>query len=1060
MSDTAHAVSGYCGTSMASPVVSGAVAVWAERYIQEFAVNPSPALVKAVFTAAAQDLVGNANADGQTMGHRPDRFQGYGRLDLDLVMNHGLEVFLYDQQTVFTEAGQNWGINVSPVDPDQPMRIMLAWTDAPGHGNGGTTPAWVNNLDLSVSAQNLNYFGNNVGSDGWSASGGLPDERNNLEGVFLSPAQHGGDSVDIMVVATDLAGDALNPWNPGDPSQDFALACYNCLIGDPTFALGTSAPAAEACIPDDDVNEIQRLVNVSAIGPFTDLISLGTSALPAGVDSSIEPEQVNAPAQVSWTLGISNTALPGEYLVELVGSGADISRALPFNLTLFGALDNAPTLQHPAAGATDLVLRPVFAWEPLAGVSGYRIQIAEQSDFSTTLVDAELTEAGFRPDNELEKDGVYYWRVAGANLCGDGDWSPVRSFTTRLDPASSLSDETLSFTLVPNAGAAQGLGLTNTGTGNLTFQVFTDEPGAGRDTHDADLDEDLAVDAFNLPGNGTHETSAFAGNTSRGKVVGFSFDGTVSGISGNATWASDLVLTLTSPDGISYTVGGYETGHPPWDFNGSGSNNNGRYTSTHIGDDIFGESGAEDLGEWQIRFDHSWTNAMNWSSVTITLHKRPPPFCRDDTTPATWLSASPPSGSVAEGQTAIIDVQVDGTGLSAGDYLAYLCMATNDPDAELIAVPIELKVDPLAEPVIDANPVSLALSVLPDNQGTAFLEIGNLGGATLDWSLSAAEPDAEYGRLVSRDELVPLALPRGSSRAGSQPASSGHFEPLIQGAGTLAPIAGNWSEGFDDIATLPDSGWVLNNRSQPVGPVGWFQGNQDTFDAHAGAADSYIAANFLSTIEDGAGTISNWLISPEITLVNGTEIRFWTRTVDDSIGFEDRLQVRLSDSGSSTDVGDSASSVGDFDELLLDINPTYSSTGYPREWTEYVLEVQGLPEATTGRIAFRYFVENAGGQGDNGDYIGIDTFSITQPDLVGCQSPTTLPWLDFDPSSGQTAPGNISQVTVTLDADGLAEGIYEGLLCLESNDPATPLIEIPVLMNVAGDDVFADRFEQ
>ncbi|MDZ7789766.1 MAG: hypothetical protein U5L08_04585 [Xanthomonadales bacterium] len=44
---------------MASPVVSGAIAVWAERYVAETGQQPDrPALVKATFTAAARDLEG------------------------------------------------------------------------------------------------------------------------------------------------------------------------------------------------------------------------------------------------------------------------------------------------------------------------------------------------------------------------------------------------------------------------------------------------------------------------------------------------------------------------------------------------------------------------------------------------------------------------------------------------------------------------------------------------------------------------------------------------------------------------------------------------------------------------------------------------------------------------------------------------------------------------------------------------------------------------------------------------------------------------------------------
>lgn len=218
-----------CGTSMASPVVSGASAVFVEKYRSEHAgATPSPAMIKAAFTAVAKDLQGFNNANGSVMGHRPDRFQGYGRIDLDAVVNTPDPVFSIDQSVLFDTTGASWNKTVVPADPARPVRIMLAWTDAKGHGLGGTTPAWVNNLDLSVNTNAASYLGNVIGSDGWSASGGTADDKNNLEGIFLSPSQL-GDSIDISVLAANIAADALNPYTPAAPAQDFALVCYNCL---------------------------------------------------------------------------------------------------------------------------------------------------------------------------------------------------------------------------------------------------------------------------------------------------------------------------------------------------------------------------------------------------------------------------------------------------------------------------------------------------------------------------------------------------------------------------------------------------------------------------------------------------------------------------------------------------------------------------------------------------------------------------------------------------------------------------------------------------------------
>ena len=108
-------------------------------------------------------------------------------------------------------------------------------------------------------------------------------------------------------------------------------------------------------------------------------------------------------------------------------------------------------------------------------------------------------------------------------------------------------------------------------------------------------------------------------------------------------------------------------------------------------------------------------------------------------------------------------------------------------------------------------------------------------------------------------------------------------------------------------------------------------------------------------------------------------LTFYTRTPD--VGeqlFPDRLQARMSTNGASTNVGTTATDVGDFTNLLLDINPTYDDQ-YPHVWTLFTVTISGVPSGTTGRLAFRYFVEDAGFLGANSNYIGIDRAVYTVP---------------------------------------------------------------------------------
>lgn len=168
-------------------------------------------------------------------------------------------------------------------------------------------------------------------------------------------------------------------------------------------------------------------------------------------------------------------------------------------------------------------------------------------------------------------------------------------------------------------------------------------------------------------------------------------------------------------------------------------------------------------------------------------------------------------------------------------------------------------------------------------------------------------------------------------------------------------------ESFDNLAT---NGWTIINASSPVGTTSWFQGNAGVFNAHSGAPDAYAAANFLSTDPLG-GTISTWLISPEIQFASQI-LSFFTRTdVDPGALFGDGLRVLVSLNGAST-------VLGDFTELF-NINAANAGGAYPDEWMEFIAS---LGATGTGRIAFAYTV----GPNALANYIGLDTVAIFIPE--------------------------------------------------------------------------------
>lgn len=167
------------------------------------------------------------------------------------------------------------------------------------------------------------------------------------------------------------------------------------------------------------------------------------------------------------------------------------------------------------------------------------------------------------------------------------------------------------------------------------------------------------------------------------------------------------------------------------------------------------------------------------------------------------------------------------------------------------------------------------------------------------------------------------------------------------------------SESFDNVASLPAAGWAqINLSTAPVGQP-WFQGNAGIFAAAAGAPNAYIAANFLST-GSATGAVSNWLMTPEIALDSTSVLSFLVRTAGDN--FLDKIEVRLSTSGASTNVADFSSLIGSFQAS--------TDTG----WVGLSYTLGAVTTPTTGRLAFRYVVDNVS---TAGNYLGIDSVQVT-----------------------------------------------------------------------------------
>ena len=211
------------GTSMSAPIVSGALAIISQWWRSTHSgTNPSPAMCKAIIINGADDIAGGPDGRGGTLDHIPNGDQGWGRLNIAACVNPA-NTYYDDQSKILTATGQSCEYKIRAADPNKPLKITLVWTDPPG------TPgsyALVNDLDLEVTAGSDTYLGN-VFQNGWSVTGGVSDQINNVECVYI---QNPSGEYIVKVIAADICGDGV-PGNGIPLDQDYALVISNGVLG-------------------------------------------------------------------------------------------------------------------------------------------------------------------------------------------------------------------------------------------------------------------------------------------------------------------------------------------------------------------------------------------------------------------------------------------------------------------------------------------------------------------------------------------------------------------------------------------------------------------------------------------------------------------------------------------------------------------------------------------------------------------------------------------------------------------------------------------------------------
>lgn len=225
------------GTSMAAPSIAGCATLARQYYADGFypsgaadpndGFTPSGALLKATLLNSSVDMTG--------VSGYPSNREGWGRVLLHNTLvfdDDAREIIVRDVRNAAGDAMNTGDFVEFEVDVNslfEPLRATLVWHDPPGAVNAN--PAYVNDLNLTITGPAGEYKGN-VFSSGVSATGGVYDNKNNVEMIYMPVPVAGRYTIRVDAAAVNSGTQGYALVLTGDITEVVDNPCVPDWTGD------------------------------------------------------------------------------------------------------------------------------------------------------------------------------------------------------------------------------------------------------------------------------------------------------------------------------------------------------------------------------------------------------------------------------------------------------------------------------------------------------------------------------------------------------------------------------------------------------------------------------------------------------------------------------------------------------------------------------------------------------------------------------------------------------------------------------------------------------------
>ncbi|MGL1887266.1 MAG: M4 family metallopeptidase, partial [Reichenbachiella sp.] len=471
----------------------------------------------------------------------------------------------------------------------------------------------------------------------------------------------------------------------------------------------------------------------------------------------------------------------------------------------------------------------------------------------------------------------------------------------------------------------------------------------------------------------------------------------------------------------------------------------------------------------------------------------------------TWLDISENSFSIESGGNIDVDILFDANNLYGGLYQGMINIESNDPETPLLEIPIELEVTGIGD--IDLSQDTI-LYDSPSYVGYTYsktLDISNLGTDSLGiTSIEVSNPIFEVDTLslgLEPNESHTITINYSPIEVNadsvwmtiwSDDFDEDSVSVLLVGDSYYPPIIGTSTDsiGVDMLVDETSIQTITIDNYDGGSSLMW----QIEIEHHSSTNNNIKATSDQNALiqipisENGVtSTGSEWVevnkiyennisndfidLTPEGSIIEGSS------PVLANKGYKFSVQEEFSISAAEwwIDLPENSfirASVYNEQGVLLLRGDTVFGNGLGEHW--YKSPIDFIFEENNSYVLSFYCSESSTAIFDRIDNVGygpfliedllLNIYSLSSGSSIGEEYPSNLnswcpiqrmvvndsKWLSSDIYSGTLDAGGIENIDFTFNTENLYGGLYEATISIESNDPASPLINIPVGLEVTG----------